>query len=232
MVSMSPSSKVTKTLVEAVQRREFMLVDQMLANGVHVMESELDGWTALHEAAKNGYADLCTKLIALGADVNARNKYGDAPLNIAASHEKLDVCQLLVRAGADKHGLGFDNETPVHAAGKASLKILQMLVAEGADPGFCPPDAPADWLTPFQAAVKNGRVKDAPHTVRYMVLECGQSLDQVTLDGCTLEQLAGDDQNMQRLLRALRTELNIKTAVGIEGDAPAAPTTRRCSPTL
>ena len=45
-----------------------------------------NGWTALHQAARHGHAEIVQMLIKLGkANVNSRNRYGATPLVLAGS---------------------------------------------------------------------------------------------------------------------------------------------------
>ena len=73
-----------------------------------------EGWTALHEAARRGRADVVRLLLAHGADPNAREA-GDntSPLHWAAAAGALDAARALVDAGGDVHGAGDVHELDV-----------------------------------------------------------------------------------------------------------------------
>ena len=65
------------------------------------------GWTALHEAARQGHANVVRALLARGADPNAREG-GDntTPLHWAAARGDLETVRALLDAGADVQGTG------------------------------------------------------------------------------------------------------------------------------
>ena len=65
------------------------------------------GWTALHEAARRGHANVVRALLARGADPNAREA-GDntTPLHWAAARADLESVRALLDGGADAQGAG------------------------------------------------------------------------------------------------------------------------------
>ena len=46
-------------------------------------DGDENGWTALHEAARSGHADVLRLLVAKGADASKRTKYGQSVHDIA-----------------------------------------------------------------------------------------------------------------------------------------------------
>ena len=52
-------------------------------------DGDENGWTALHEAARSGHADVLRLLVAKGADASKKTKYGQSVHDIArdAHHE-------------------------------------------------------------------------------------------------------------------------------------------------
>jgi catechol 2,3-dioxygenase-like lactoylglutathione lyase family enzyme len=64
-------------------------------------------WTELHDAAKRGQLDVVQRLLAEGADPNAREPGDNTyPLHWAAAHGHLEVARALLDAGGDVHGIG------------------------------------------------------------------------------------------------------------------------------
>jgi hemoglobin len=60
--------------------------------------------TALHMAARRGYAEIARALLDCGAAIEARDKKGDTPLQRAINCRKDAVVQLLVERGATRAG--------------------------------------------------------------------------------------------------------------------------------
>ena len=61
------------------------------------MNAHLAGFTALHEAAKEGHKVIVELLIANGGDVNAKNRSGKTPLHNAAEYGHKEVAELANR---------------------------------------------------------------------------------------------------------------------------------------
>jgi ankyrin repeat protein len=74
------------------------------------------GSTPLHFAAKGGYRDLVTLLIAKGADVNAKNREGLTPLHVAAMVGNLKIVEMLLSKGADMNARDLGKKTPLQYA--------------------------------------------------------------------------------------------------------------------
>ena len=105
------------------------------------MAEERDpSWTPLHTAAQAGDLDGVRKLLADGADPNAREA-GDntTPLHWAAAAKQVEIARALLDAGADVHGLGDVHELDVigwaivyEQPGKDPAGIASLLVERGA----------------------------------------------------------------------------------------------------
>ncbi|RIS72923.1 ankyrin repeat domain-containing protein [Mycobacteroides abscessus] len=94
------------------------------------------------EEARKRTADYrlanCERLIANGADVNAREAENWTPLHFAARTDSPEVVRLLLDSGADINAINGRGETPITLA-VASIKrsgtgVLQLLRERGADP--------------------------------------------------------------------------------------------------
>ncbi len=62
------------------------------------------GWTALHEAARGGHADVLEHLLKSGANAEARTDHDHTPLDLAREHlgDQHDVTQILLRHTAQQ----------------------------------------------------------------------------------------------------------------------------------
>jgi ankyrin repeat protein len=93
-------------------------VKQHLAAGTDVNAKGRDGWTPLHNAARNGHKEIVELLIDNGADVNAKHILGETPLHLVNSHRKpKEIIELLVAKGADVNAMFRLHELdPIDAA--------------------------------------------------------------------------------------------------------------------
>jgi len=93
------------------------------------------GRTQLHWAAWDGRTSSVKKLLAKGADVNARAKNGSTPLHDAALHGRTETVKILIANGADVNATDYDNKaTPLHDAASAGHpETVKVLLAAGAD---------------------------------------------------------------------------------------------------
>jgi len=76
------------------------------------------GGTALHEAAREGHADVVRWLAAAGADLEARTRGGRTPLAEAVVYGRLDAARALLEAGADAAAAA----APGDGAGRGALR--------------------------------------------------------------------------------------------------------------
>ena len=85
--------------------------------------------TPLHKAAEAGDVEKVRRLIAEGADVNAKGRDGGAPLHAAA--DEPEVAKLLIENGANVNAKALDDDTPLHQADEPEVTAL--LLANGAN---------------------------------------------------------------------------------------------------
>ena len=71
-------------------------VEILLNAGASVNLQDSNGYTALHEAAKNGNLEIVELLLASGAQASVSGNDGVIPLDLALDGGHDDVCQLLI----------------------------------------------------------------------------------------------------------------------------------------
>ncbi|GLH11326.1 hypothetical protein R5R35_001454 [Gryllus longicercus] len=86
-----------KTLEEELREAscigDIETVEEILATGINVnAKHEINGWTALHWAAKRGHKSIVNLLLANGADAKALTNKGETPVALCNNPE---ICQLL-----------------------------------------------------------------------------------------------------------------------------------------
>jgi ankyrin repeat protein len=108
----------------------------LIASGARVdIADTREGSTALHKAAYGGYIHNVTRLLAAGANPNARDQQGKTPLHQALYEEKsrLSVIKTLLANGANVHARDNDKSTALHtAAYSGDLEAVQALLNAGA----------------------------------------------------------------------------------------------------
>jgi len=115
----------------------------ILVAGADAKPAGADGLTALHMAAREGFADVAKALIAAKADTNARDEFERTPLHLAAREMYAGIVSLLLAAKADVNARDIDGETPLltlllvdgwSGESKDPDAAVKALLAAGADP--------------------------------------------------------------------------------------------------
>jgi ankyrin repeat protein len=87
----------------------------------------------IRAACENNLAEV-SRLLSVGADVNAKNNYGETPLHEACRKGHVQVVKELVSHGADIEAKDNDESTPLHTAAlRGHLPVVKMLLSGDAD---------------------------------------------------------------------------------------------------
>ncbi len=157
---------------EAVKAANTEIVEMLLAAGANVESPNADGETALMLAARTGSVDVASKLLAAGADVNAREAWRDqTALMWAAEGAFPELVKLLIAQGADVHARAAANDWGSQITSEPRAQYR-----------------PTGGLTPLTYAARSG----CTDCVR-AILAAGESVDRPTPDGVTALLLAIDN---------------------------------------
>ena len=88
---------------------------------------------SLHQAARGGDKEQVQKLIAEGADVNAKDKEGWTPLHFAAWSGQKEVAEVLLAQGAKIDETEDSGVTPLHLSVSFGERVPELLIAKGAN---------------------------------------------------------------------------------------------------
>jgi ankyrin repeat protein len=83
----------------AAAGRSFDVVRQLVDAGAPVNGKQEKGWTPLHEAVRQGSAEMTSYLLAHGADPKLQNDEGTSAIGLAAREERHDMLKLLKGQG-------------------------------------------------------------------------------------------------------------------------------------
>ena len=94
----------------------------------------LQGRSALHWTASDGFVQVAGLLLDHGWDLEARTSTGKRPLHEAAQFGRVEVIQLLAARGAEINSQDNGKWTPLHwAAREAHPAAVKLLLSLGAD---------------------------------------------------------------------------------------------------
>jgi ankyrin repeat protein len=92
------------------------------------------GGTSLHKAADNNDVAAIKKLLADGAEIDARDASGATALLVATHGNRIEAAKALIEAGADVNAKDRIEDSPyLYAGARGHLAILKMTLARGAD---------------------------------------------------------------------------------------------------
>jgi ankyrin repeat protein len=229
----------SSVLIAAVAFRSTGAAIALLDGGADLKVADRRGNTSLHTAAQLGDLELVRKLLAKGADPNARNAKAQremmrgapaggpfrppageiTPLHMAARANQLEIVQALLAAGADPKLKGEDGTTLLmQAAGSANVELVEL--AFKLDPDV--KAVTASGGTVIHAAVTgvgpNADQREICKVIRFLA-DKGAPLDERNANGRTPIDIA-DILPLDQAVDLL-TELIIKS-----GSKPKTPTKR------
>jgi hypothetical protein len=191
--------------------------EALLKMGANVDSTDSFEMTPLHWTSVHGHLDLVKLLLAAGADLRRLDEQGLSALEHAAGNDHVDLCKHLIAAGLPLTGGSPEGFTLLHAAvGNGNVEFVKYLMERGAKSSVVPPDAAPEYLTPFQRAVKLKKLE----LVLYMQMAGNEDMDQRTVGGRTLIQLAGKGK-VGVYLRACRTEKSVDDGLSANFDDSA-----------
>ena len=116
-------------LIAAENGRTDVVLD-LVARGMDINTTDVDGSTLLLIAARSGNQRLVEALLRNRASVRKRNRFGDTALHVAASQGHTACIALLLAAGSEIDPAGW---TPLHYAAYAGqTETVELLIAKGA----------------------------------------------------------------------------------------------------
>ncbi|KAG2484919.1 hypothetical protein HYH03_016305 [Edaphochlamys debaryana] len=171
------------------------------------------GPATLHAAAARGDVAELRRLLAAGADVDARDQAGATPLYSAAAHGHTLALRTLLAAGAKKDAAdALTGATPIHAAAKGGhTEAIQALLAAGVNK-----EAATDTgATPLHAAAQGGHTE----AIR-VLLKAGASKEAATATGATPLYEAAARGHALTMRALLAAAANKDAALQTDGTTP------------
>jgi uncharacterized protein len=122
------------TLADRIQAGDRAAALAMIAKGVDVNQTQVDGTTPLHWAVYRVDRELVAALLKKGARAHTVNKYGASPLAEAVRIANLEMAGMLLEAGADANVANEDGQTALMLAARTgNVAVAKLLVQHGAD---------------------------------------------------------------------------------------------------
>lgn len=111
------------------------VIQFLLNNGYKADVASADGWTPLLRVAMVEKLEDASwqKLIAAGANINARTSYKESVLSLAVTANNLNLVKFLVANGADVNWQGRNDETAIMQIEVKNLESVKAVLDHGAD---------------------------------------------------------------------------------------------------
>lgn len=243
----------------AIMRSNPKMLEILLAAGASTDVTNKHGANLLHQAAENSSLGICKRLMEAGVPADSRDPHGNTAMHYAEGVGSVALFRTLIEHGADVNARSHTGMTPLLvAARRCHVRIFESLVALGADPlvrniqernafdlalysDFLKKDEMGLMLLQhYPSLAPTGEALDAAlvHAVRWGCAGLAKKLVELGADvgqkpgGRTLMQCAPrGNEEMKRLLRALKTSVTIDTAM-TSGSEPPAHTSTCGSPIL
>ena len=159
-------------------------------------QSQADGATGLHQAARHGLLEHLNLLIRRGADMDRRNNAGSTPLMSALADRRFDVVRRLLDAGANPNLGRDDGVFPLyHAARQGGEDIVRRLLDARAEVNT---RHPVTGETPLQAAQAR---RDGARDAVVAALRAGGAEERIHLE--EVPNLIATDAGVDALRLAL-----------------------------
>lgn len=120
-------------LIIAAGRGLISFVRELIARGADIQADDLDNWSALLSASKNGHTDVVHLLVEHGADIEHRDMGGWTSLMWGSYRGHSEIVAFLLEKGADifAHG-NYHLGSLLWAAGRGHTEVVRLLVQRGA----------------------------------------------------------------------------------------------------
>jgi len=120
-------------LTRAVMMGNTEEVKKLLAAGVQIDASDMNGVQAIHRAAQYSNPEVLKVLIAAGARVDAADKAGTEPIIYAVNGDKSESVKVLLAAGAKVDAWDKNGRQSIHLATYTDhIELAKTLLAAGA----------------------------------------------------------------------------------------------------
>ncbi|HBN77907.1 MAG TPA: hypothetical protein DD473_19270 [Planctomycetaceae bacterium] len=121
-------------LADAVENKNWMQSNELIASGTNVNTAQVDGMTALHWATYYDKLELVKKLVTAGANVKMKNRYGVSVLYLSCLNGNETIVELILNHGGEPNLALRSGETPLMTAARTGKPgPVQLLLVRGAD---------------------------------------------------------------------------------------------------
>ncbi|XP_076472368.1 E3 ubiquitin-protein ligase MIB2-like [Babylonia areolata] len=125
---------IMQRLLRAVAKNDAPTVRDLCQENPGVVNRVHKGMTPLIMASHEGQKDMCSCLLAQGADINKMGEKGTTPLGSALEGKKEQIALYLLEKGANPNVRNAKDRNPVHLAAYHNLpEAIKALIQKGAD---------------------------------------------------------------------------------------------------